>query len=197
MSSLRSEELSDIDIEAYNVAGSKYTFEDEKVRKWVQQRLDGKILNACCGPTHLKHTGEIVRVDMNDEIDADYNVRIRELPQLVEHNQFDTIVYDPPWSDFQGYEKYEGRNVGSDRIMAECLQKLLKPDGKIISFGFMSTMMPRDLGFDCSEIAIFRTIGRRKDFFGVVDEQVDYSLNKFGDDDPIESNGGDYARGSQ
>lgn len=35
--------------ELHTVSGSKWTFEDDPVRNWVENRLQGRVLNACAG----------------------------------------------------------------------------------------------------------------------------------------------------
>lgn len=160
-----------VDTELYTVSGHKWTFGDKPVRKWVEERLRGRIINVCCGESKLRHDGPIVRNDLDEDIDADYHAKVRDLPDIVD-GEFDTVVYDPPWSVFQSNEEYGGRMVGKGRIMAEAIHELLAEGGHVLGFGYRATAMPADLGYRRQEVAIFNTIGRTKDFFGVRDQRV-------------------------
>jgi len=99
----------DVESNVYQVNSEKWTFQDNTVRKWVQDRLDGRVLNACAGETQLKHDSEIIRNDINTDRPASLHVDVKEIDKHVEGESFDSIVYDPPWSVFQVNDKYEGR----------------------------------------------------------------------------------------
>lgn len=168
-----------IPTETYHVRGHKWTFEDPTARQWVESRLRGTVVNVCAGATRLTHDGEVITNDIDEDIDTDYSARVRDLPDELGHDVADTVVYDPPWSVYQSNEEYDGRMVGKDRIMAEAIDDLVRDGGRVLGFGYQSTVMPADLGFTCREIAVFRLIGRFKDFFGVVDERRDRQLSAF------------------
>jgi len=55
---------------------SRWTFGYTPAREIVQEYLSGRVLNACAGRTKLNHEGEIVRNDLNPEIDADPSSRL-------------------------------------------------------------------------------------------------------------------------
>jgi hypothetical protein len=165
--------------ELYTVGGHKWTFEDKATRTWVEERLSGRVLNACAGETALRYDGTIVRNDVNTDRPADYHLKVRDLPDELGTDRFDTIVYDPPWSVFQSNEEYEGEMVGENRIMAEALHEMLREGGTVIGFGYRSTVMPADLGYKRQEVAIFNTIGRTKDYFGVVDKRMNASITGY------------------
>lgn len=169
-----------IPTETYHVRGHKWTFADSTVRTWVQERLKGTVLNVCAGQTRLDYGGQIITNDTNPDIDTDHSLKVRQLPDELGADVADTVIYDPPWSVFQSNEEYGGRMVGKDRIMAEAINELVRDGGRVLGFGYQSTIMPADLGFTCREIAVFRQVGRLKDFFGVVDERRDKQLSQFG-----------------
>lgn len=55
------------------VQPNRWTFSAAKIRAWVEQYLDGRVLNACAGPTKLGHS-PVHRNDIDPEIDADTHV---------------------------------------------------------------------------------------------------------------------------
>lgn len=98
------------------------TFEEPNLRKHVLEHMEGRVLNVCCGPTRLSEwydDGEIIRNDLNPDIESDYSVDIAELPCYFEQESFDTIVFDPPWSAYQSNLRYDGFNVGKEVTVGE------------------------------------------------------------------------------
>lgn len=157
-----------VDSNVFQVNSEKWTFQDSKVRKWVEDRLEGDVLNACAGETQLRHTGDIHRNDVNEDRPADTHHNLKSLDEHL-NTQFDTIVYDPPWSVFQVNDKYEGRGqdtIKQSTLMAQSIDELLKVGGKVLCFGYTINMIPTSMDYDIDEIAVFTIPGPGKDFFG-------------------------------
>jgi len=90
------------------------TFEEPNIRSHVLTYMQGKVLNACCGPTDLSKwydDGEIIRNDIDPEIKSDLSVDIAELAAHFKPNTFDCIIYDGPWSTHQSNLRYNGYHV--------------------------------------------------------------------------------------
>lgn len=90
------------------------TFEEPNLRKYVLHHMEGRVLNACAGPTHLDEWyegGEIVRNDINPDIESDVTADIAELALHFEENSFDVIVFDPPWTAYQSRLRYDNYHV--------------------------------------------------------------------------------------
>lgn len=51
---------SDLTLSYDTVQPNKWTFQSDKIRRWVEERLRGRVLNACAGKTKLVHDGEAV-----------------------------------------------------------------------------------------------------------------------------------------
>ncbi len=96
---------------------SKWTFEMDAMRKWVESHFEPgmKILNACAGKKKLTPPprGEIIRNDLNPDRDADYHLDVAELAAHPEFNKesFDLIIFDPPWSAYQSNLHYDNKHV--------------------------------------------------------------------------------------
>lgn len=156
------------------VQPNRWTFQSDKIRRWVEERLHGRVLNACAGKTKLAHSGEIVRNDIDESRDADMHVDVCEIGDHFGPESFDTIVYDPPFSENQANESYEledGETVvaGRDAVAKRQFDQMLREGGRVISFGFTTTNMPLSLGYERSEVAIFNTLGRMNDYLASVD----------------------------
>jgi len=178
---------------------SRWTFSDENIRTWVEEHLQGRVLNACAGKTRLNHGGgEIVTNDLDPEIGTDLSVDAAELSAEFEPESFDTIVFDPPWSLYQSNLRYEGRHVHKDggdvsididrlpvnvrggrekeqlghaRLAKEGFNYLLKPGGKVVEITFHGTCMPSRLGYSRVERVIFDPVGEGKAVIGSVDRK--------------------------
>lgn len=160
----------------HTVSPNRWTFQSTKIRKWVEARLQGHVLNACAGKTMLAHDAEIVRNDLDEDRDADLHVDVCEVADHFEAGSFDTIVYDPPFSENQANESYEledGESVvaGRDAVAKRQIDELLAPGGRVIQFGFTTTCMPAALDYERREVAVWNTLGRCNDYLSVVDEK--------------------------
>lgn len=98
------------------------TFEEPNLRKYVLHHMEGRVLNACAGPTHLTKwydDGEVIRNDINPEIESDVTADIAELAMYFEESSFDVIIFDPPWTAYQSrlrYDNYHVHKSASDSI---------------------------------------------------------------------------------
>jgi hypothetical protein len=90
---------------------SKWTFDLEPIRDWVETHLDGRTLNACAGENKLRHDAEVCRNDINPDREADTHLDVAELAVHYPEASFETIVFDPPWSVYQSNLRYEGEHV--------------------------------------------------------------------------------------
>lgn len=161
----------DIELGYYTCQPNKWTFQSDKIRHWVEERLQGRVLNACAGKTKLAHDHEIVRNDIDEDRDADLHVDVCEIAEHLEAESFDTIVYDPPFSQNQSNRSYDGKDVGDDALAKRQFDELLRPGGRVIQFGFSTTCMPMALEYTRREAAIWNTLGRCNDYLSVVDEK--------------------------
>jgi len=171
----------DVTSTVFQANSEKWTFQDDTVRKWVEDRLDGDVLNACAGHTELRHSGEIHRNDVNKERKAHTHHNLKHMSDKV-NLSFDTVVYDPPWSVFQVNDKYEGRGqdtIKQSTLMAESIDDMLNVGGKVLGFGYTIDMIPSSMDYDLTEIAVFTIPGPGKDFFGSVHQKTNTKLTQF------------------
>lgn len=161
----------DIDLSYWTVQINKWTFQNKKMRKWCESWIQGRTLNACAGKTKLTHDDVIVRNDIDESRDADTHVDVVEIADHFEAGSFDTIVFDPPYSAYQANEEYDGEQVGSVAKAKREFDELLAPGGRVIQFGYTSTNMPMDRGYERKAVAVFNTLGQMNDVLGCVDQK--------------------------
>jgi hypothetical protein len=181
----------------HTVQPNRWTFQSNAIRQWVEERLRGRVLNACAGKTMLAHDHEIVRNDLDDSRDADLHVDVCEIVDHFEPESFGTVVYDPPFSENQANESYDledGEAVvaGRDAIAKRQFDELLKPGGRVIQFGFSTTCMPASMEYERREVAVWNTLGRSNDYLSVVDEKPgenDFGSRWFGSNSRTDDTG--------
>jgi hypothetical protein len=149
----------------------RWTFEYRPTREFVEERLDGRVLNACAGKTTLDHDHEIVRNDLNPERDADTHHDVVEIADHFGPQSFDTVVFDPPFDDLQAADKYD--SLRADNVLAAFGQfaELLRPGGCVITFGWNSWGMRSHAGFDREETVLFQRGPVKRDVIGTVDRR--------------------------
>jgi hypothetical protein len=150
----------------------RWTFEYSPAREFVENRLSGRVLNACAGREQLEHEGEIVRNDLNPEIDADLHADVSELADHFSRQSFDTIVFDPPYDDLQAADKYDSLRADSVLEAFEEFAELVRPNGTVITFGWNSWGMRSVSSFDREETVLFQRGPVKRDVIATVDRRA-------------------------
>jgi len=133
---------------------NRYTFKQPRLRKWVEDHCEGKVLNLFAGKVKL-NVNEI-RVDIDPEADADYYIDAYDFVYtcVTDGIKFDTIVLDPPYNLRKSREKYEGRCIGSFTKIKDLLSNILTDNGVIITLGYDTVGMSKSRGFSKEAICI-------------------------------------------
>lgn len=157
------------------------------MRDWVEHRLDGRVLNLFAGKTKLNHDGEIVRNDIDEEIDASYHFDAIHVGRYFDDNSFDTVILDPPYTLYTANQYYDGEYVGRDVMsqMKDDLATIIRPGGKFIQFGYNTTGMGRRRRYKRTEVAVFNHMNMMRDTVASVHVRCDADLRLVGaiDDD--------------
>jgi hypothetical protein len=155
----------------------KWTFEQPKLRKWVEKNCKGKVLNLFAGKTKLNV--DEFRVDSSDEFEPDHLGDAMEFLKGTDM-RFDTVILDPPYNLRKSREKYNGKYLGSFTKIKKLLPLILKDGGKIITLGFDSVGMARRLGFKKIAICLVCHGGDHNDTIGVVEVKMNKSICSIG-----------------
>jgi len=132
---------------------NKWTFSVKPIRDWVEFNCEGKTLNLFAGRTKL-NINEI-RNDLDDEAIKDYQKDALQFVKEWNGEKFDTILLDPPYAYRKSMEMYKGIKASPFRQLKDELIKILKPNGKVITFGYHSNVMGKTRGFIIEKIALF------------------------------------------
>lgn len=123
----------------------KWTFEQPKLRKWIEKWCKGKVLNLFAGKTRLNV--DEFRIDSSDEFKPDLQTDALKFLKTTAR-KFDTIILDPPYSLRKSYEKYKGHYIGSKWTQVRrAVANVCNIGARVISFGYNSQGMSRKLGF--------------------------------------------------
>jgi len=147
----------------------RYTFSVAPIRKWVESRCRGRVLNLFAGPTRLDL--DELRVDSNPDVEPNVILDACDFVQGC-GEKFDTAILDPPYSYRKSMEMYEGHWASSFRIVKDHLPSVLSPVGRVITFGYHSVSMGRARGFQQVEILLISHGGAIHDTIAVVEDKV-------------------------
>ena len=149
----------------------KYTFEQPKLRKYIECNSKGKVLNLFAGKTRL-NVNEI-RVDLSDEFNPDYNMEAFDFVLYAKDNEikFDTIILDPPYSLRKSMEKYNGKVCSTFNKIKEELPFILNEGGRIITLGYNSIVMGKKRRFIQEKICLIGHGGSHHDTICVIEKK--------------------------
>ena len=149
----------------------KFTFEQPKLKKWVERNCKGKVLNLFAGKTRLDV--DETRVDLSDEFNPDYVMEAFDFVLFAKENgwKYDTIILDPPYSLRKSMEKYKGKVCSTFNKIKDELPFILERRGVIITFGYTSVCMGKVRGFDKLEVCIVCHGGSHHDTVCVIEQK--------------------------
>ena len=152
----------------------RYTFENIKIKNWVEQNSYGLVLNLFAGKTKL-NLNEI-RNDLDPQMLADFHKDALSFILEYDGPLFDTIICDPPYSYRKSMEMYNGNLNSRFKLVADNLVKIVNPMAKIISFGYHSTFLGEKRGYDLIKMCIFAHGGAQHCTIAII-EQKNHNIN--------------------
>ena len=150
----------------------RYTFEQPKLKLWVENWCKGKVLNLFAGKVILNV--DETRNDLDPTMPAHKHKSAYYLVGQFQrsHIKFDTIILDPPYNIRKAREKYEGRYIGSFTKIKNILPDILKYRGRIITFGYDTVGMSKSRGFSKIAICLVCHGGDHNDTLCLVEEKL-------------------------
>lgn len=146
----------------------RYTFEMPKLKRWVEKRCKGRVLNLFAGMTRLnvKET----RVDINPDMIADCYIDAYEFVKNYKGKEFDTIILDSPYSYRKSMEKYNGHVVSKYQKLKKELSRILNSDGILIQFGYNTASTGKE--YIKREICLICHNGAHHDTIALVEQKT-------------------------
>jgi tRNA G10 N-methylase Trm11 len=152
----------------------RYTFSIKPMKEWVENNCEGKVLNLFAGITKLNI--DEIRNDLDAESLADYHLDAVEFLRTWTGEKFDTILLDPPYAYRKSMEMYKGIKCSPFRQLKEEIQNVIKSNGKVITFGYHSTVMGINRGYNIEKICLFSHGGAIHDTIATI-ERFNGQLN--------------------
>jgi len=146
----------------------RWTFEQPKLRVFIEKWCKGKVLNLFAGKTKLNV--DEFRVDSSNEFKPNHLGDALEFLKTTSM-KFDTIILDPPYSLRKSYEKYKGHYIGSKWTQVRrAILRVCNKGARVISLGYNSQGMSRTLGFQKIAICLICHNGDHNDTIVTVEE---------------------------
>jgi len=150
----------------------RYTFQQPKLKKFVEDWSFGKVLNLFAGKTKLDLNE--TRVDIDKEMIADFYMDVREFVSFAKSKGmiFDTVILDPPYTWRKAKEMYNGNMIGQyPRLKTELLE-ILSPQARIISLGWDTVGMSKSRGAEKIAVCVICHNGDHRDTLCVVEQLI-------------------------
>ena len=161
----------DLKLELVKTNLRRYTFESPKIKKWVEDNSEGKVLNLFAGKTLLNL--DEVRNDIDEKVAiADYHMDCVDFVRNWDGDKFDTIILDPPYALRKSIEMYNGNYTSRFKMLADKILVILQEGGKIISFGYHSTFMGNVRGFGLYKLCVFAHGGSQHCTIGIIEKML-------------------------
>lgn len=146
------------------------TFMIPPIKEFVRRNLSGcKVIvdpfaNSCKYGT--------ITNDLNPDFDTDYHMDALDFLKMIPAESADCVLYDPPYSLRQVSECYKSVGIAVTTETTQSswrakhldeIQRILKPCGKVLCFGWNSNGVGKTRGFEMQEILLVAHGGSHND----------------------------------
>lgn len=167
-----------IDIQRQWAMPNKNTFDIKPIKELIQSELtNGTWIDPFANQNKLA----TITNDLNQDFDTDYHMDALDFLKTFQNESVDGVLYDPPYSPRQVTECYQGvgMNVTSETTRASFwgnqkkeISRIVKPGGKVITFGWNSGGIGRKYGFEITRILLVPHGGWHNDTICTVEVKV-------------------------
>lgn len=119
--------------------------------------------------------------DLDEQYDTTYHMDATDFLKQLEDNSVDLLLYDPPYSPRQVSESYKklGKSVNMQTTQASYwssqkkeISRIVKPNGRVITFGWNSGGIGKTNGFEIYEILMVAHGGWHNDTICTVEVKL-------------------------
>ena len=165
----------------YSIA-NKWTFKIKPIKKLLDQEMNGGIW---IDPYAGMNSPATITNDINPKMPTQHHLEADEFVRRFIDSSVDGVLLDPPYSYGQFKECYQ--EVGSKppldifntryeaRVKKE-ISRIVKPNGKVISFGWNSDGIGKHRGFEMYRVLLVYYGGHKYDTIVTVERKINRSL---------------------
>ena len=153
----------------------RYTFRNRKVKEWVEDHVEGFVLNLFAGEVLLQCRE--IRNDIREEMPADYHMDalefVKQWSEGCKGPKFGTIILDPPYAYRKSMEMYDGAVSSPFNQIKNHIKDIITPNGIVITFGYHSNVMGKKRGYEQEHILLMSHGGAIHDTIAVIERKDD------------------------
>jgi len=143
------------------------TFSIKPIKELLQKEVDDGIW---LDPFARNSKIATITNDLNPNCDTDYHMEATDFLKMFPNEYADGVLFDPPYSPRQIKECYEGIGIKEFNTKMDFysnvkdeIARVVKPGGKVISFGWNSMGMGKNRGFEIKRILLVPHGGAKND----------------------------------
>lgn len=160
------------------------TFRIKCIKELIQKYCRGVVIDPFANDGLIRHyikCDKYISNDLDPQYKCDYNLEAQEFLKIFSKNSIDVALIDPPYSPRQVSECYKsfGRTVTmQDTNMSYFLdvkrelQRIMKEDGIVITFGWNTNGIGKKYGFEIVEILIVAHGSMHNDTLVTVERKI-------------------------
>ena len=148
---------------------SRYTFKIKPISALLNEEVgDGLWVDPFAG----YNSPAKITNDLNPDVPTDYHLDALDFLKMFDNESVDGVLYDPPYSLRQVVECYKGvgREVTQETTQSSWrsrhldeIKRILKPNGKVICFGWNSNGVGKTRGMEMKRILLVPHGGSKND----------------------------------
>jgi hypothetical protein len=143
------------------------TFSIKPIKKFLEEEVLG---NEWADPFARNSKFAKYTNDLNPNTNAEFNLEALDFLNSFEDNSLDGVLFDPPYSPRQMKEVYDGIGIHLKDTKSSVwtnwkkqISRIVKPGGRVISFGWNSGGIGKSLGFKIQRILMVAHGGSHND----------------------------------
>lgn len=149
---------------------NKETFKIKPIKDLINKQIDSNQM--IIDPFANNSKIATVTNDLNPDFNTDFHLDAFDFLKMFDNNSIDVVLYDFPYSTRQVSESY--KNVGKEVTALDTsanwrkkhldeIQRILKPNGIAIWFGWNTNGVGKTRGFEMAEVLIVAHCGSHND----------------------------------
>ena len=179
--------MNKIKIERKWAMPNKWTFQIKPISRFLDEEMtDGLWIDPFAGTSKLAK----ITNDINPEMNTDFHLDATDFLKTFETESVDGVLFDPPYSSEQIKRSYDNAGIetmGLGNITQSSfysrpkieISRIVKPNGKVLSFGWNSNGIGKSRGFRIDRILLVPHGGNHLDTICVSEIKLQCRLSSF------------------